>query len=76
MEELDYLFKVVLMGNVGVGKTSILFRYTCGGFRDNYWPISGVDFLTKKEIVDNKELSMHVWHQNDGDQFGGTVKII
>lgn len=40
-------FKVVIIGDPGVGKTSLIIRYIEGKFKENYIPTLGVDFLTK-----------------------------
>ncbi len=49
-------FKVVLMGESGVGKTSIVNRYTKGTFEDNILSTAGVCFFSKiLEFPDTKE---------------------
>lgn len=49
-------FKVVLMGESGVGKTSIVNRYTKGTFEDNILSTAGVCFFSKiLEFSDTKE---------------------
>ncbi len=49
-------FKVVLMGESGVGKTSIVNRYTKGTFEDNLLSTAGVCFFSKiLEFPDTKE---------------------
>lgn len=45
--EYDYLFKIVLIGDAGVGKTSIVRRYTDGIFTSAGIPTIGVDFCIK-----------------------------
>lgn len=45
--EYDYLFKIVLIGDAGVGKTSIVRRYTDGVFSSAGIPTIGVDFCIK-----------------------------
>lgn len=43
----DRLFKVLVIGDVGVGKSSIVVRYVKKRFGDNYKPSIGVDFALK-----------------------------
>jgi Ras-related protein Rab-1A len=42
----DYLFKVLLIGNSGVGKSSLLLRFADDVFTDNFMPTIGVDFVS------------------------------
>ena len=42
--EYDCLFKIVIIGNSGVGKSSILLRFTDDKFSDSYLTTIGVDF--------------------------------
>ena len=46
-EEIDYYLKFLLMGNKGVGKTSLLRRYVEETYDDNYFFVP-VDFVRKK----------------------------
>ena len=43
-KEYDYLFKLVIIGNSAVGKSSILLRFTEDTFTDDYLTTIGVDF--------------------------------
>lgn len=45
--DYDYLFKIVLIGDAGVGKTSIVRRYCDGVFTSAGIPTIGVDFCIK-----------------------------
>ena len=56
-------FKIILIGDPGVGKTSLIFRYIENKFKDNYIPTLGVDFLTKKVIVGEKKIpaNLIIW---------------
>lgn len=42
--EYDYLFKLVIIGNSGVGKSSLLLRFADDSFSENYITTIGVDF--------------------------------
>ncbi|XP_051965512.1 ras-related protein Rab-30 [Xyrauchen texanus] len=47
MEDYDYLFKIVLIGNAGVGKTCLVRRFTQGLFPPGQGATIGVDFMIK-----------------------------
>jgi len=51
---MNYTFKVIVLGDTGVGKSSILQRYTDDLFDLNTPSTIGVDFFTKKEIFEYK----------------------
>ena len=44
-KEYDYLFKLLLIGNSGVGKSSILFRFSENIWEKEFIPTIGVDFV-------------------------------
>jgi Ras-related protein Rab-11A len=46
-EVYDYLFKVVMIGDSGVGKSNLLMRYTKGDFNIESKTTIGVEFATK-----------------------------
>ena len=53
-EDYDYLFKIVLIGDSGVGKTNLLSRFTKNEFNLESKPTIGVEFATKTIQVDGK----------------------
>ena len=44
-QEYDYIFKLLLIGNSSVGKSSLLLRFVDNTWDDNFVPTIGVDFL-------------------------------
>ena len=54
-------FKVVVAGAKNVGKTSLIRRYATGKFEVSTLSTIGVDFETKKVIVDDTELLFNLW---------------
>ena len=57
-KEYDYLFKVLLIGNSGVGKSSLLLRFAEDTQNDDFKPTIGVDFKIKTIEVDGKILKL------------------
>ena len=50
-QEYDYLFKLLLIGNSSVGKSSLLFRFVENVWDDSFVPTIGVDFVSKNFII-------------------------
>jgi Ras-related protein Rab-1A len=44
-QDYNYLFKLVLIGNSGVGKSSLLFRFSENIWEEKFIPTIGVDFV-------------------------------
>lgn len=59
--EYDYLFKLVIIGNSGVGKSSILLRFTDDQFNESYITTIGVDFRFKTLQIDGKNIKLQIW---------------
>ena len=54
-------FKVVVAGAKNVGKTSLLRRFATGKFEKSTLSTIGVDFETKKVVVDDTEILLNIW---------------
>lgn len=54
-------FKVVVAGAKNVGKTSLIRRFATGKFEISTLSTIGVDFETKKVIVDDTEILLNIW---------------
>lgn len=61
IKEYDYLYKTVIIGNSGVGKSSILIRFAQNQFQEHYLATIGVDFRFKTTIVDGKNVKFQIW---------------
>lgn len=60
-EDYDYLFKVVLIGDSGVGKSNLLSRFTKNEFSLESKSTIGVEFATRSIRVDDKVLKAQIW---------------
>ncbi|KAI3788085.1 hypothetical protein L2E82_00735 [Cichorium intybus] len=59
--EYDYLFKIVLIGDSGVGKSNILSRFTRNEFCLESKSTIGVEFASKTLEVDGKTIKAQIW---------------
>ncbi|KAJ1667947.1 Rab GTPase ypt31 [Coemansia sp. RSA 1813] len=60
-EEYDYLFKIVLIGDSGVGKSNLLSRFTRNEFNLESKSTIGVEFATRSIQVDAKTIKAQIW---------------
>ena len=59
--DYDFLAKVIIIGDSGVGKTNILTKYCSGTFKDSYVATIGVDFKLKTVFVDGSKIKLQIW---------------
>jgi Ras-related protein Rab-11A len=57
----DYIFKIVLTGDSGVGKSNLLSRFTRNEFSLESRSTIGVEFSTKEVQVDGKTIKVQIW---------------
>ena len=60
-DNYDYLFKIVLIGDSGVGKSNLLSRFTRGEFSLESKSTIGVEFATKSVNVEGKVVKAQIW---------------
>ena len=60
-EEYDLMFKILLLGDSGVGKSSLLLRYTKHEFNVDMRSTIGVEFALKYLKIDNFQLKVQIW---------------
>jgi small GTP-binding protein len=57
----DYIFKIVLTGDSGVGKSNLLSRFTRNEFSLESRSTIGVEFSTKELQIDGKTIKVQIW---------------
>jgi len=69
MENIDYIFKIVIVGQSGVGKTSILLRYTDLKYPESHVPTIGVEFKIKHLQINEKRVKLQMWDTAGQERF-------
>jgi Ras-related protein Rab-1A len=67
--QFDYIFKVVIVGDAGVGKSALLIRYCDDVYDPNYMATIGVDFRVRTVEVDEKIVKMQIWDTAGHERF-------
>ncbi|XP_016381286.1 ras-related protein Rab-3A-like [Sinocyclocheilus rhinocerous] len=60
-QNFDYMFKILIIGNSSVGKTSFLFRYADDSFTSAFISTVGIDFKVKTVFRNNKRIKLQIW---------------
>jgi len=63
------LLKVILLGDSGVGKSSIMNQYVHEKFTSDYKATIGADFLTKHMLIDDKAVTLQIWDTAGQERF-------
>ncbi|KAK7353657.1 hypothetical protein VNO80_19108 [Phaseolus coccineus] len=66
--EFEYLFKLLMIGDSGVGKSSLLLCFTSDSFED-LSPTIGVDFKVKYLNMEGKKLKLAIWDTAGQERF-------
>ncbi|AWP05793.1 putative ras-related protein Rab-3D-like isoform 3 [Scophthalmus maximus] len=60
-QNFDYMFKLLIIGNSSVGKTSFLFRYADDSFTSAFVSTVGIDFKVKTVYRNDKRVKLQIW---------------
>ena len=67
--DFDYVLKVLLIGDAGVGKSSIMMRFTDDTFDDHLQSTIGVDFKVKSVQRRDKKIKVTIWDTAGQERF-------
>lgn len=68
-QDYDYLFKLLLIGNSSVGKSSLLLRFSDNVFNESFLPTIGVDFKIRTFDLNGKAVKLQIWDTAGQERF-------
>ncbi|NP_001089457.1 uncharacterized protein LOC734507 [Xenopus laevis] len=68
-ELCDFLFKLILIGDAGVGKTCVVQRFRSGVFAERQGSTIGVDFTMKTLEIQGKRVKLQIWDTAGQERF-------
>ena len=72
-KEYEFIFKVLLLGNSNVGKSSLFLRFVDDIWNDTFVPTIGVDFKIKTLEIDGKKIKMQIWDTAGQERFKNII---
>ena len=72
-QDYEFIFKVLLLGNSNVGKSSIFLRFVDDIWNDTFVPTIGVDFKIKTFEIDSKKIKMQIWDTAGQERFKNII---
>ena len=67
--DYDKTCQILLLGDMAVGKTCLINRYTNGVFKEEYISTVGFDYYTKQEEINNKTVQVKLWDTAGQERF-------
>jgi Ras-related protein Rab-1A len=67
--DVDFIFKVLIIGDSSVGKSNILLRFSDNVFHDTFLPTIGVDFKIKNVSLSGQSIKLNIWDTAGQERF-------
>lgn len=76
MDETSLSFKVVIIGDSGVGKSNLMTRYTTNEFSQDTPATIGVEFMTKSIKIEGRDAKIQIWDTAGQERFRAISRSI
>lgn len=73
MLETNYVFKIIMVGDSNVGKSSLLMKYSNNKFSEKYISTIGVDFKIKTIDYNGKTIKLQIWDTAGQERFKNII---
>ena len=68
-QEYEFVFKILLVGDSGVGKSSLVTRFISDSFTEKYYNTIGIDFKVRIIELDGKKIKLQLWDTSGDERF-------
>lgn len=68
-EDTGLMFKIVIIGDSGVGKSNLMTRYTSDEFNQDSPSTIGVEFMTKADKINGRDCKVQIWDTAGQERF-------
>lgn len=75
MDDNSYKFKIIFLGDQGVGKSSIMNRFIQDKFETSYQATIGLDFHSKNVIIDKHEVRLFLYDTAGQEKFKSLIPM-
>ena len=72
-QDYEFIFKVLLIGNSNVGKSSLFLKFVDDIWNDTFVPTIGVDFKIKTFEIDSSKIKMQIWDTAGQERFKNII---
>lgn len=74
-DDLLFSYKILIIGDAGIGKTSLIHRYISNEFEENYESTIGLDFQTKKvHVTPDEKIILKLWDTAGSEKYSSIAK--
>ncbi|TXG58568.1 hypothetical protein EZV62_016397 [Acer yangbiense] len=74
--DYDYLIKLLLIGDSGVGKSCLLLRFSDGSFTTSFITTIGIDFKIRTIELDGKRIKLQIWDTAGQERFRTITTVV